>query len=195
MLDETISQTILKDMVARSAETGQVTKDEIRNALGPKYATDEAVDENMQTLSELEIDVTESEDTHVAGVFPDGPSPDEIDADDLDEDQDDLLDDDESITVDDLIERFPDEHTKDDDEKSKKKAKHESDSDVDDDDDSLDEDEDEEDFLWGILYDAGHKLPFVNTVYGNATFQMVDKPKRFDVFVTTSGFMLRESAI
>jgi hypothetical protein len=55
--------------------------------------------------------------------------------------------------------------------------------------------EDEEDFLWGILYDAGHKLPFVNTVYGNATFQMVDKPKRFDVFVTTSAFMLRESAI
>ncbi len=147
MLDETISQTILKDMVARSAETGQVTKDEIRNALGPKYATDEAVDEIMQTLSELEIDVTESEDTHVAGVFPDGPSPDEIDADDLDEDQDDLLDDDESITVDDLIERFPDEHTKDDDEKSKKKAKHESDSDVDDDDDSLDEDEDEEDSI------------------------------------------------
>lgn len=147
MLDETISQTILKDMVARSAETGQVAKDEIRNALGPKYATDEAVDEIMQTLSELEIDVTESEDTHVAGVFPDGPSPDEIDADDLDEDQDDLLDDDESITVDDLIERFPDEHTKDDDEKSKKKAKHESDSDVDDDDDSLDEDEDEEDSI------------------------------------------------
>lgn len=91
MLDETISQTILKDMVARSAETGQVTKDEIRNALGPKHATDEAVDEIMQTLSELEIDVTESEDAHVAGVFPDGPTPDEIDTDDLDEDPDDLL--------------------------------------------------------------------------------------------------------
>lgn len=55
--------------------------------------------------------------------------------------------------------------------------------------------EDEEDFLWKILYDAGHKLPFVNTVYGNAVFQMIDKPKRFDVFVTTSGFMLRESVI
>lgn len=55
--------------------------------------------------------------------------------------------------------------------------------------------EDEEDFLWNILYDAGHKLPFVSTVYGNAAFQMIDKPKRFDVFVTTSGFMLKESSI
>ncbi|WP_320121096.1 RNA polymerase sigma factor RpoD [uncultured Sphaerochaeta sp.] len=147
MLDETISQTILKDMVARSAETGQVTKDEIRNALGPKHATDEAVDEIMQTLSELEIDVTESEDAHVAGVFPDGPTPDEIDTDDLDDEPDDLLDDDESITVDDLIEHFPDEHTKDDEEKSKKKAKHGSDPDADDDDDALDEDEEEDDSI------------------------------------------------
>nr|WP_321304375.1 RNA polymerase sigma factor RpoD [uncultured Sphaerochaeta sp.] len=147
MLDETISQTILKDMVARSAETGQVTKDEIRNALGPKHATDEAVDEIMQTLSELEIDVTESEDAHVAGVFPDGPNPDEIDTDDLDDEPDDLLDDDESITVDDLIEHFPDEHTKDDEEKSKKKAKHGSDPDADDDDDALDEDEEEDDSI------------------------------------------------
>ncbi|MDC7228941.1 MAG: RNA polymerase sigma factor RpoD [Sphaerochaetaceae bacterium] len=147
MLDETISQTILKDMVARAAETGQVTKDEIRNALGPKHATDEAVDEIMQTLSELEIDVTESEDAHVAGVFPDGPNPDEIDTDDLDDEPDDLLDDDESITVDDLIEHFPDEHIKDDEEKSKKKAKHGSDPDADDDDDALDEDEEEDDSI------------------------------------------------
>ena len=147
MLDETISQTILKDMVARAAETGQVSKDEIRNALGPKHATDEAVDEIMQTLSELEIDVTESEDAHVAGVFPDGPNPDEIDTDDLDDEPDDLLDDDESITVDDLIEHFPDEHTKDDEEKSKKKAKHGSDPDADDDDDALDEDEEEDDSI------------------------------------------------
>lgn len=147
MLDETISQTILKDMVARAAETGQVTKDEIRNALGPKHATDEAVDEIMQTLSELEIDVTESEDAHVAGVFPDGPNPDEIDTDDLDDEPDDLLDEDESITVDDLIEHFPDEHTKDDEEKSKKKAKHGSDPDADDDDDALDEDEEEDDSI------------------------------------------------
>ncbi|MBZ4673695.1 MAG: polymerase, sigma 70 subunit, RpoD subfamily [Spirochaeta sp.] len=147
MLDETISQTILKDMVARAAETGQVTKNEIRNALGPKHATDEAVDEIMQTLSELEIDVTESEDAHVAGVFPDGPNPDEIDTDDLDDEPDDLLDDDESITVDDLIEHFPDEHTKDDEEKSKKKATHGSDSDADDDDDALDEDDEEDDSI------------------------------------------------
>lgn len=52
--------------------------------------------------------------------------------------------------------------------------------------------EDEEDFLWNILYDVGQQLPFVNTVYGNAAYQMSDKPKRFDVFVTTSGFGIRE---
>ncbi len=146
MLDETISQTILKDMVARSAETGQVTKDEIRNALGPKHATDEAVDEIMQTLSELEIDVTESDDSHVAGVFPDGPTPDEIDTDDLDDEPNDILEDDESLIVDDLIEEFPDEHDKDDDEKPKKKVKPNSDSDADDD-DVLDEDEEEDDSI------------------------------------------------
>lgn len=55
--------------------------------------------------------------------------------------------------------------------------------------------EDEESFLWNILYDVGQQLPFVNTVYGNAAFQMIDKPKRFDMFVTTSGFMLKESSI
>ncbi|MGE4453220.1 MAG: RNA polymerase sigma factor RpoD [Sphaerochaeta sp.] len=148
MLDETISQTIVKDMVARSAETGHVTKDEIRNALTPKHATDEAVDEIMQTLSELEIDVTESEDAHIGGVFPDGPSPDEIDTDDLDEEPNDLLDDDESITVDDLIEEFPDEHAKDDEETSKKKAKKGSDQDEDDeDDDALDDEEEDDDSI------------------------------------------------
>lgn len=52
--------------------------------------------------------------------------------------------------------------------------------------------EDEENFLWNILYDIGHKLPFVSTVYGNAAYQMNNKPKKFEVFVTTTGFTLRE---
>lgn len=52
--------------------------------------------------------------------------------------------------------------------------------------------EDEEDFLWNILYDVGQKLPFVNTVYGNAAYQLTNKPKKFDVFVTTSGFSIKE---
>jgi len=51
--------------------------------------------------------------------------------------------------------------------------------------------EDEDDFLWNILYDIGHKLPFVNTVYGSAAYQMNNKTKKFEVFVTTSGFALR----
>ena len=52
--------------------------------------------------------------------------------------------------------------------------------------------EDEEDPLWSTLYEVGHKLPFVNTVYGNATYQLTDKAKKFEVFVTTSGFGIRE---
>lgn len=52
--------------------------------------------------------------------------------------------------------------------------------------------EDEEDFLWTTLYDIGHSLPFVNTVYGNAAYQLTDKSKKFEIFVTTSGFGLRE---
>lgn len=51
---------------------------------------------------------------------------------------------------------------------------------------------DEEDFLWNILYDIGHKMPFVNSVYGNAAYQLTNKPKKFEVFVTTSGFGIRE---
>lgn len=55
--------------------------------------------------------------------------------------------------------------------------------------------QDEEDFLWNILYDVGHKMPFVNTVYGNAAYQLTGKPKKFEVFVTTSGFGIREIEI
>lgn len=52
--------------------------------------------------------------------------------------------------------------------------------------------EDEEDFLWTTLYDIGLSLPFVNTVYGNAAYQLTNKRKKFEIFVTTSGFGLRE---
>ncbi|MFA6783993.1 MAG: sigma-70 factor domain-containing protein, partial [Sphaerochaeta sp.] len=143
MLDENISQTIVKDMVARSAITGHVSKDDIRKALGAEFATDEAIDEILQTLSELEIPVTESDEPAPAGIFGEGPSPDEIDA-DIEEDPDDTdllddsLDDDGDLSVDVLIDDFSVPSSKD---AEKGSDKVENDEDEDDDEGSLDEDE------------------------------------------------------
>ncbi len=148
MLDANTSKAIIKDMVARSAETGHVTKDEIRKALGPQNATDEAVDEIMQSLSELEIDVTESDEVHESVIFPDGPSPDEIDTDLEEEPDDDMLDEDSieedsDLTVDDIIDDYPDSREEDKD-KSSKKSGEDSDDDSDEDEESLDEDDDDD---------------------------------------------------
>ncbi|ADY13188.1 RNA polymerase sigma factor RpoD [Sphaerochaeta globosa] len=144
MLDENISQAIVKDMVARSAETGHVTKEDIRKALAPQNATDEAVDEIMQTLSELEIVVTESDEVPSAALFSDGPSEDEIDT-DMDEEPDDvdLLEDDleDDLSVDVLLDNFADHH--DEKPESKKGGSEESEDDEEEDDVVLD-DEDEQ---------------------------------------------------
>lgn len=144
MLDENISQAIVKDMVARSAETGHVTKEDIRKALAPQNATDEAVDEIMQTLSELEIVVTESDEVPSAALFSDGPSEDEIDT-DMDEEPDDvdLLEDDleDDLSVDVLLDNFTDHH--DEKPESKKGGSEESEDDEEEDDVVLD-DEDEQ---------------------------------------------------
>ena len=55
---------------------------------------------------------------------------------------------------------------------------------------SLVENEDEP--FWNFMYDIGHKLPLVSTVYGNASFQMADKRRAYEIFVSTSGFVVRE---
>jgi RNA polymerase primary sigma factor len=138
MLDENISQAIVKDMVARSAETGHVTKEDIRKALGTQNATDEAVDEIMQTLSELEIIVTESDEAPAAGLYAEGPSEDEIDT-DLDDEPDDvdLLD----LSVDALIDDFSDHH---DDKPEAKKSGGEESDDEDEEDDAVLDDDDEQ---------------------------------------------------
>lgn len=144
MLDENISQAIVKDMVARSAETGHVTKDAIRKALGTDNATDEAVDEIMQTLSELEIAVTETENVGVTGLFAEGPSDDDIDT-DLDEDPDaellgDELDEDD-LSVDVLLDDI-DVHPEDKAAaKGSKKTDSDDDSDDEEDDAVLDDEE------------------------------------------------------
>ncbi len=144
MLDENISQAIVKDMVARSAETGHVTKEDIRKALGPQNGTDEAVDEIMQTLSELEIIVTESGEAPAAGLYAEGPSEDEIDT-DLDDEPDDvdLLEDDlvDDLSVDALIDDFSDHH--DDKPEAKKSGGEESDDEDEEDDAALDDEEEQ----------------------------------------------------
>lgn len=52
--------------------------------------------------------------------------------------------------------------------------------------------EDENNPFWNYLYHYGQKLPLVSTVYGNAVFQYGDKKREFLVFVTLSGFIVRE---
>ena len=52
--------------------------------------------------------------------------------------------------------------------------------------------EEEDHPFWRYLYDVGYRLPLVSTVYGNAVYQFSDKPKHFKVFVSTSGFVIRE---
>ena len=49
----------------------------------------------------------------------------------------------------------------------------------------------EEDPRWRWLYLYGHKLPFVQAVYGNTVFTYPDEEKIFEIYVTTSGFMVQ----
>jgi len=104
MLDENISQTIIKELVACSALKGHVSKDDIRKALGADMATDEAVDEILQTLGELEIPVTESDKAPVPGILVEEPTDDDIDTDIEEEPEDDLLDDASTDEDDDIVE-------------------------------------------------------------------------------------------
>ena len=46
--------------------------------------------------------------------------------------------------------------------------------------------------FWRYLYQYGHRLPFVSTVYGNAVFQDLGKDKIYLIYVGTSGFSVRE---
>jgi len=46
--------------------------------------------------------------------------------------------------------------------------------------------------LWRYLYKQSYRLPFVSTVYGNASYQASGKDKHFSIYVSTSGFVVRE---
>ncbi len=50
----------------------------------------------------------------------------------------------------------------------------------------------EDDPRWRWLYEYGPRLPFVQAVYGNTVFTFPSETKTFDVYVTTSGFMVSE---
>lgn len=50
----------------------------------------------------------------------------------------------------------------------------------------------EKDPFWGFLYRYGYQFPFISTVYGNAVFQLNGSNKNYMVYVSTSGFVVRE---
>ncbi len=47
--------------------------------------------------------------------------------------------------------------------------------------------------LWRYLYQYGHELPFVSTVYGAAVFQAAGGHSRYAIYVGTSGFIVRQT--
>lgn len=49
----------------------------------------------------------------------------------------------------------------------------------------------ENDPLWAILYEYGHRLPFVSTAHGSAVFQSAEKNKRFLIAISPAGFVVR----
>jgi len=51
--------------------------------------------------------------------------------------------------------------------------------------------ENESDRLWKILYKYGHRLPFIQSVYGNTVYTYPSFRGEFRVFVTTSGFTIK----
>jgi hypothetical protein len=50
----------------------------------------------------------------------------------------------------------------------------------------------EDDPRWCWLYEYGSRLPFVQAVYGNTVFTFPAEAKTFNIYVTTSGFMIIE---
>lgn len=53
---------------------------------------------------------------------------------------------------------------------------------------------DEDHPFWRYLYKYGHRLPLVSTVFGTAAYQFAGEKKHFLIYVSTSGFVVREKA-
>ncbi len=47
------------------------------------------------------------------------------------------------------------------------------------------------DLLWKTLYRSGQSFPFVEAVYGSATYMFPDENATYGVYVTTSGYMTK----
>ena len=54
------------------------------------------------------------------------------------------------------------------------------------------QDTDERHPFWRFLYRSGQKLPLVDTIYGNAAYQDLKDQGHYQVFVGTSGFLIRK---
>lgn len=52
--------------------------------------------------------------------------------------------------------------------------------------------EDEAHPFWQYLFETGHQLPFISTVYGSAAYQLSGEKNKFSVFVSTSGLVVRK---
>jgi len=46
--------------------------------------------------------------------------------------------------------------------------------------------------LWERLYQSGQKLPLVDSVYGNAAYQDLTPRTHYQIFVGSSGFIVRK---
>lgn len=52
--------------------------------------------------------------------------------------------------------------------------------------------EDEAHPFWQYLFETGHQLPFISSVYGSAAYQLSGEKSKFSVFVSTSGLVIRK---
>lgn len=53
----------------------------------------------------------------------------------------------------------------------------------------------EETGYWEWLHKFGYKLPMINDVYGNASFKYASENKKYNVYVTTSGFSIETEQV
>jgi len=152
MLEENLKKTIVNELIKKSAENGHVTKDDIVKALGEK-TSEEDVEEIIQDLSEqADIQVSENGISDVEVEFEEGPSPEDLSVDVIEEEPEDdaLLEDD--VLADDAIlgDDFSTPVTTAKDDSSSDKKAHSGDEE-DTDEDAEEEDESEDAIGWTPL--------------------------------------------
>ena len=53
----------------------------------------------------------------------------------------------------------------------------------------------EDSAVWRALHSLAHKLPLISAVYGNAVYTYPSMNERFEIYVTTSGFIARKRGL